>query len=123
MTRLETEGLEELINAVQRMGSEGRKIENKALKEAGAVMKEAIQNEAPVRTGKLKESITVSGVKTKDGVKYVEVGPGKDVYWGKFIEFGTVKLRAKPFMAPGYENAKERAMETIKEELRRGLGL
>ena len=123
MTRLETEGLEELINAVQRMGSEGRKIENKALKKAGAVMKEAIQNEAPVRTGKLKESITVSGVKTKDGVKYVEVGPGKDVYWGKFIEFGTVKLRAKPFMAPGYENAKERAMETIKEELRRGLGL
>ena len=123
MTRLETEGLEELINAVQRMGSEGRKIENKALKEAGAVMKEAIQNEAPVRTGKLKESITVSGVKTKDGVKYVEVGPGKDVYWGKFIEFGTVKLRAKPFMAPGYENAKERILSAIKEELRRGLGL
>lgn len=123
MTRLETEGLEELINAVQRMGSEGRKIENKALKEAGAVMKEAIQNEAPVRTGKLKESITVSGVKTKDGVKYVEVGPSKEVFYSIFIEFGTVKLRAKPFMAPGYENAKERATETIKEELRRGLGL
>lgn len=123
MTRLETEGLEELINAVQRMGSEGRKIENKALKKAGAVMKESIQNETPVRTGKLKESITVSGIKTKDGVRYVEVGPNKDVWYGKFVEYGTVKLRAKPFMAPGYENAKERTLAAIKKELRRGLGL
>ena len=91
VARIELEGLEELINAVQRLGSEGRRIENKALKEAGAVMQEAIQNEAPVRTGKLKESITVSGVRTQDGVKYVAVGPSKDVYWGKFLEFGTVK--------------------------------
>jgi HK97 gp10 family phage protein len=123
MARIELDGLEALINAVQRMGSEGRKIENKALKEAGAVMKEAIQNETPVRTGKLKESITVSGVRTQDGVKYVAVGPSKEAYYGKFLELGTVKMRAKPFMAPGYENGKDRATATIKEELRRGLGL
>lgn len=123
VARIELEGLEELINAVQRMGSEGRKIENKALKEAGAVMKESIQNEAPVRSGKLKESITVSGIKTKDGAKCVEVGPNKDGWYGKFAEFGTVKMRARPFMAPGFENAKERALAAIKEELRKGLGL
>ena len=123
MARVELDGLEDLINAVQRLGNEGRKIENKALKEAGAVMQEAIQNVTLVRTGKLKNSITVSGVRTQDGVKYVAVGPSKDVYWGKFVEFGTVKMRAKPFMAPGYENGKEQATATIKEELRRGLGL
>ncbi len=123
MARLDLDGMDALLDAVQRLGSEGRKIENKALKEAGAVMKEALQNETPVRTGKLKNSITVSGVKTQDGVKYVEVGPNKDGWYGKFIEFGTVKMRAKPFMAPGYENGKDRATATIKEELRRGLGL
>ena len=123
LARIELEGLEELINAVQRLGSEGRKIENKALKEAGAVMKEAIQNETPVRTGKLKNSITVSGIKTKDGVKYADVGPNKDGWYAKFAEFGTVKMRANPFMARGFESAKDQATATIKEELRRGLGL
>jgi HK97 gp10 family phage protein len=86
-------------------------------------MQEAIQNVTSVRTGKLKNSITVSGVRTQDGVKYVAIGPSKDGWYGKFLEFGTVKMRAKPFMAPGYENGKEQATATIKEELRRGLGL
>ncbi len=123
MARVELTGLEDFINAVQRLGSEGKKIENKALKEAGAVMQKAIQNVTPVRTGKLKNSITVSGIRTQDGVKYVAIGPSKDGWYCKFLEFGTVKIRAKPFMAPGYENGKEQAMATIKEELRRGLGL
>lgn len=123
MARLDLEGMENLINEVQRLGQQGSKIENKALKEAGAVVKAAIQNETPVRTGKLKESITVSGVKTKDGVKYVGVGPGKNGWYGKFVEFGTVKMSANPFMTRGYERSKENAMETIKEELRKGLGL
>jgi HK97 gp10 family phage protein len=123
VAKLELEGLEELIDAVQKMGKEGRKIENKALKEAGGVIKEAIQQEAPEGTGKLKKSITVSNIKTKDGVRYVEVGPNKEGWYGRFVEFGTVKMRANPFMARGYERAKDQALAVIKEELKRGLGL
>jgi HK97 gp10 family phage protein len=58
-----------------------------------------------------------------DGMKQVEVGPGKDAFYGKFVEFGTVKIRANPFMGRGYETSKEKAMDTIKENLRKGLGL
>jgi HK97 gp10 family phage protein len=120
---LELMGLEDLITEVEKLGKQGARIENKALREAGEVVKGAIQNETPVRTGKLKRSITVSRVKTKDGMKQVEVGPDDEGWYGKFVEFGTVKIRANPFMSRGFETSKDKAMDTIKENLRKGLGL
>ncbi|WP_296969171.1 HK97-gp10 family putative phage morphogenesis protein [Tepidanaerobacter sp. EBM-38] len=115
MANLELEGIENLIAEVEKLGAKGARIENKALREAGEVVREAIKQEAPRKTGTLKKSIEVSRVKNKDGAKYVEVGPGKEGWYGKFLEFGTVKMKAKPFMAPGYEKSKEKAMEEIEK--------
>lgn len=120
---LELLGIQDLITEVEKLGKQGARIENKALREAGDVVKEAIQNETPVDTGTLKKSITVSRVKTKDGMKQVEVGPNDEGWYGKFVEFGTVKIRSNPFMGRGYETSKDKAMDTIKENLRKGLGL
>ncbi|MEY8414802.1 HK97-gp10 family putative phage morphogenesis protein [Tissierella praeacuta] len=120
---MKVEGMENLLAEIEKLGQKGSRIENKALREAGDVVKDAIEKEVPVRTGKLKQSITVSRVKTKDGVKRVEVGPDKDGYYGKFVEFGTVKMKANPFMARGYETSKEEAMSTIEKNLKEGLGL
>lgn len=120
---LELLGIEELITEVEKLGKQGARLENRALREAGEVVKEAIQNESPVDSGTLKKSITVSRVKTKDGMKQVEVGPGKEAFYGKFVEFGTVKIRANPFMGRGYESSKDKATDTIAENLRKGLGL
>lgn len=39
------------------------------------------------------------------------------------MEFGTVKMKANPFMARGYETSKENAMEKIEKNLKEGLGL
>ena len=120
---MKLEGMDELLAEIERLGKEGSKIENNALREAGEAVKQSIQNETPTRTGKLKASISVSRVKTKSGIKQVEVGPGKDGYYGKFLEFGTVKIRANPFMSRGYETSKSEAERIIEEEIKRGLGL
>ncbi|WP_244282032.1 HK97-gp10 family putative phage morphogenesis protein [Maledivibacter halophilus] len=120
---MKVEGMENLLAEIEKLGQKGSRIENKALREAGDVVKESIKKEVPVRTGKLKQSITASRVKTKDGVKRVEVGPDKDGYYGKFVEFGTVKMKANPFMSRGYETSKEEAMEAIEKNLKEGLGL
>ncbi|WP_233120164.1 HK97-gp10 family putative phage morphogenesis protein [Tissierella creatinophila] len=120
---MKVEGIEDLLVEIERLGREGSKIENKALKEAGDAVKISIQNETPTRSGKLKTSITVSRVKTKGGIKQVEVGPGSDGYYGKFLEFGTVKMKANPFMSRGYETSKSEAERIIEEEIRKGLGL
>ena len=123
MADLKLEGIEDLITEVEKLGAKGNRIENKALREAGAIVKEAIKQEAPHRTGTLQKSVTASRVKTKDGVKHVEVGPGKEGWYGKFVEFGTVRMKANPFMARAFHNSKENAVEKIAEELRKGLGL
>jgi HK97 gp10 family phage protein len=120
---LKLEGIEDLIAEVEKLGAKGSRIENQALREAGEIVRQAIKQEAPQRTGTLKKSIETSGVKTKDGVKHVEVGPDKEGWYGKFVEFGTVKMKANPFMARGYENSKDREVDKIAEELRKGLGL
>ena len=83
----------------------------------------AFEKEAPKRTGTLTESIKASGVRTREGMKQVLVGPGDAGWYGKFVEFGTVKMKANPFMARGYETSKEEAVEKIAEELKKGLGL
>ncbi|MFU0800202.1 MAG: HK97 gp10 family phage protein [Xylanivirga thermophila] len=123
MANMKLEGMENLLNELDKLGQKGSRIENKALKEAGNIVKESIVKEVPVRTGKLKENITVSNVKSKDGVKKVEVGPGKDEYYAAFLEFGTTNMNANPFISRGYENSKEEAEKVIVEEIKKGLGL
>ena len=123
MAEMKVEGLDNLLTEVAKLGQEAAKTENTALREAGEIVKDAIKNITPERTGRLKRSIALSRVKTKDGVKFIEVAPGKDAYWSRFVEFGTVKMKAKPFMAPGFESSKAQAMEAIEQELKKGLGL
>lgn len=123
MAKFEVDGMENLLNEIEKLGQKGSRIENTALKEAGNIVKESIIKEVPVRTGKLKENIAVSNVKSKDGVKKVEVGPGKDEYYAAFLEFGTTNMNANPFISRGYENSKEEAEKVIVEEIKKGLGL
>lgn len=123
MANMKVEGMESLLSEIEKLGQKGSRIENKALREAGDVVKEAILREVPVRTGTLKASITRSNVKTKDGVKRVEVGPGKDGYYAAFLEFGTFKMPADPFMSRGYEKSKDYAERKIASEMKKGLGL
>ena len=123
MAKFEVDGMENLLNELDKLGQKGSRIENTALKEAGNIVKESIIKEVPVRTGKLKENITVSNVKSKDGVKKVEVGPSKDEYYAAFLEFGTTNMDANPFISRGYENSKEEAEKVIVEEIKKGLGL
>jgi len=123
VAKVELTGMENLIAEVEKLGVQGSRIENRALREAGEVVRGAIEKEAPKRTGTLKESIKASGVRTREGMKQVLVGPGDAGWYGKCVEFGTVKMKANPFMARGYETSKEEAVEKIAEELKKGLGL
>lgn len=127
MASMELEGMDQLIKKIADMGKAGIMVENAALKKAGEVILEEAKNNVPERTGKLKNGLKVSGVKSKNGRKYVLVGIQKsdnsEIFYGKFFEFGTSKMKAKPFMAPAYESKKRAVTEIIKEEIRRGLGL
>lgn len=40
-----------------------------------------------------------------------------DFYYAHFIEYGTVKLAAKPFMRPAYDGGKEQAVEAMRVKI------
>lgn len=114
-------GVDELQREISELGSKGSRVENKALKTAGEHLAERMREEVPERTGRLKESIEVSGVKTSKGKKKVEVGPTE--YYGVFVEKGTSKTQADPFMARSYEAEKKNLQNIIISEIKKGLGL
>lgn len=125
MDNIELSGVEELISRLKQIGANISELENKALKKAAEpVLQDAIAN-APERTGKLKKGLKISGIKNRDGAKYVLVGIDRSdtskIYYGKFIEFGTAKMSARPFLEPAYEKNKKEIMEEIKNTLKEGL--
>lgn len=123
MAGIELEGMQELLNRLESMGKEGKKIENNALKQAGEVLKEEIQNNAPIDSGNLKENIEMSNIKKNKDGSYVQVGTNDKSWYGKFVEFGTTKMGANPFMSRSFETKKDEVQEIIKDEVRKGLGL
>lgn len=120
---MKIEGMENLLAELNKLGAEAGPLENQALRAGGAVVKEAVAGEAPRRSGTLQKSIQASRVKTREGIKQVEVGPNKEGWYGQFHEMGTVRMPANPFMSRGYQASKDQALETIARTLQRGLKL
>ena len=67
----------------------------------------------PVRTGTLRRSIASV---FENGGLTGKVGPS--VFYGRFIEFGTRRMGARPFMRPAAEAVLPRFAERVKAALR-----
>jgi HK97 gp10 family phage protein len=123
----ELTGMDELLKRLEEMGKAAGKIEASALKEAAKPIAndaKSLVNVSSIQHKHIREDIKIYGVKTKDGVKYIEIGPGKDTNWrAKFLEWGTSKMSARPFMQPAYEKNKKNITEIIIQKLREALGL
>ncbi|MHB1652342.1 MAG: HK97-gp10 family putative phage morphogenesis protein [Desulfitobacteriaceae bacterium] len=127
---LSLEGFDDLLARVQQLGDQTSKVENKALKSGAQVVQKRASALAPrSRHAKrhMADNIKISGVKTKEGIKYVEVGPTRgdnsEFFYAKFLEFGTSKMAARPFMGPAAEESQGEVIEEMKAQLRAGLGL
>ena len=128
MDEFKLEGMDELFKKLESMGKKASRIENKALRKAGEILKEEVKKEAPRDSGEMAESIEVSKIKRRKGDKYVEIGADKEYFYSKFIEFGYItrngtNVPANPFMSRSYENKKDEINNTIKNEIKKGLGL
>lgn len=127
MAKIELEGMQELLDNLQQLGQKASRVENQALtKAAEPILADAVQN-APEKTGRGKRGLTISRPRKKGEEKYVLVGLERgdisEIFYMKFHEFGTSKMKARPFLGPAYEKHKQKAVEIIRDELRRGLGL
>jgi HK97 gp10 family phage protein len=131
MAETEIKGLSELLAAMKELP---KAIEKKCLKVAvmtGAnVIKRAAADLVVRKTGLVAKAVRI-------GFNKKESTPGKAVYhvfisskvkgklkgktispyYWRFLEFGTVKMAAKPFMRPAFDSMAGDAMQVIKEKL------
>lgn len=125
---LELEGVNEILDKLKMLD---QRMQNKAIKEALELAAVPIADDAVKtnsftdRTGKLRDAIKVGDIKTSNGVKYILIGVGKSdrskAFYGKFLEWGTSKMSARPFMGPAYLANKDEAKAIIKATLGRYL--
>lgn len=127
MASIELTGVDEILNKLQQIGANVGRLENKALKNAAEPVLEDAKatNSFKDRSGKLRKGLKITNVKKKEGIKYILVGVDRgdnsEVFYGKFIEFGTSKMPARPFLQPAYEKNKNTIQKTIAETLKEGL--
>jgi HK97 gp10 family phage protein len=136
-TEIQVKGLTELVARLKALPTELASKNGgplaKALYRAAVVIQNEARMRAPVRTGNLKRNIVVRRDRNpvKDGateeyhvtVRKLKKGRSKahpddstPFYW-RFVEFGTQKMPAAPFMRPAFEAKKEEAVRVFEEQL------
>lgn len=131
---LEIEGLDELIEEINKIEAITDELKDQALIEGGDLLRDRIKAETyshglTRRTGEAQESI----IRTDpvDGVVFVGTQGGRRQpgYYLYMHEFGYYNVRAKRFIAPKplvsvvYENTKNEILNKYVEVFRRGLGM
>ncbi|WP_141531187.1 HK97-gp10 family putative phage morphogenesis protein, partial [Bacillus thuringiensis] len=117
------------------------KIEDKALAAGGEPIRKAISEIAPRsdspkkatksepwRTGQhLADHIRVTKVKMEGGIKTIKIGIDKadrsPYFYGKFLEWGTSKMPAHPFIEPGFNASKADAVRAMTDILKNEMRL
>lgn len=114
--KLQVHGLDNLIRKIEGLPPELEKqIRRHILKTANKVRNNA-KARVPVRTGALKKSIRAKYEKDKLSAT---IGPrGKNAWYAHFVEFGTVRSRAKPFMNPAWEQERQPYLDGMKDLIR-----
>lgn len=87
---------------------------------AGAkVVSDEAKRLVPVKYGRLKKSIGIIKRKTKRGITSFSISPrrgGKnDGFYGRFIELGTSKMIARPFLRPALEKSVDQVLIASKQ--------
>lgn len=138
MATMEFIGLKELIKTCDRLG--GKTATDKAnrniLKKAGKLTQNEAKKLAPRskdpwlsgrkgnRTGEhMADKIPVSGVKNKNGRLFVIVGWDKGdnspYFYAKFLEYGTSKIPANPFLVNALNKYKKQFNSIAEDEYNR----
>lgn len=108
--------------------AEQRKVSRRAVRAGAVVFRDAIRASAPVRTGRLKKSISVDTARGSltAGVKFKKIrvtkkskkGKHKNIlpfYWW-MIENGTSKMSARPFVRPAFDANVKKAEDAAFEQ-------
>lgn len=124
-------GLKEIADALRGLGPDiVRNALRSGVRAAAKLVKDDAAARVPVKTGMLKKSIYIKQIREESGATqqtfFVGARSGKkyrkrgqDAYYWRFIEFGTAKLPARPFLRPAFDAKKGPAVEKIADQIKK----
>lgn len=148
--KMTVSGVDEIRRRLERLGVDTAQ---EYIREAGREGAKVIQEDASERIqlgphrDHLRDSIVIEETREQDGRIDFAIGPDKDHYWGRFVEFGHAVVRVTnrikgpsgrtkrritinlgqvpphPFLRPALDTKRREANQRVAEILRRRLGL
>ena len=127
MAKMNLTGGPELQAALRELGGAvASRLGDNAVRAGARVLANEVKVRAPVQTGgrvqggRLKKSIKVSTQRQKRSGEAI-AAVVSDVFYAKFVEFGTAHASANPFMRPAMDTAGQAVLERINTNLWNGI--
>lgn len=102
-------GLDQILSQVTQHFAQTEAQIDAAVQKAGLDCEKYAKQLCPVDTGNLRASLTYENVG-----KYQAI-VGTNVEYAEFVELGTYKMAAQPYLFPAYEDAKAELMAALKK--------
>lgn len=115
------EGQKELIKKLQNIAKKATSNVEQALIESALMVERDAKIKTPVDTGRLRQSI--SHETENFGSENPAVIVGTNVDYAGYIEFGTSKQPAQPYLYPALTENKEKIKKKVKQAIQKGVGL
>jgi HK97 gp10 family phage protein len=116
------EGMDELLSRVEDMGQrvEGD-VRTRAIRAGAERLQQAVSEQAP--RGTVGNERIADNIIIQERDDRMSVGPSERFHYGFFLEFGTSKMSAQPFLSPAFENNRVLIIQDMGDVLRREFGL
>lgn len=116
-------GANKLRRTLKRMGPEATAEVRKVLADGTQLILFNARSRVPVDTGNLRYELEAKT--SSDGMSgrigLVGKKAKKAAFYGRFVEFGTKRQAARPFLVPAYEQSKDWIMTNLRKALDRTL--
>ena len=120
------QGAVEISKALRKLPERiAKKVVRQSIREGLKPVKNAVRTEAPYLTGRTKKAVKIKAWKRKKwriGAS-VRIGAGDylgETYYAAFVQYGTVRRAADPFMTRAYEQTGDRAKAETMRLIREG---
>jgi len=115
------EGGKEIAEKFKSIGKRVYTQQEQAVMQAGMVVERDAKINAPVDTGRLRNSIATRLSESSSNNISAEVGT--NVQYAKSVEYGTSRMGAQPYLYPALENNKQKILKMLAKAFKEGCGL
>lgn len=126
MASFELKNTKQLMRLLKTVDSKiAKKIMRQAVRAGSKLILDEVRATVPRDTGALRKALKIKTFRSRKAIRMLVGSAEKDFtgkhYYGSFIEYGTSKMPAKPYLRPAFDRKENAAAMAITEKVRSGL--